>query len=95
MRQVLLLLKMCLISKKLTLACGPAMLALIFLSATNGLHEFTILNSLQGGIVDNTVRIDKPFIKIDVKDYLLDHLTGDFYRYYDKKWNPFINTGLH
>ena len=71
------------------------MLALIFLSATNGLHHFSILNGLQGGIVNNKIKIDKPFIKIDVKDYLLDHLTGDFYRYYDKKWNPFINTGLH
>jgi hypothetical protein len=45
--------------------------------------------------VNKQIKIDKPFIKLDSKDYLLDHLTGDFYRFFDKKWNPFINTGLH
>ena len=68
---------------------------LIFISATNGQHSFNILNGTDGGTVDHNVHIDKPRIRIEPKDYLLDDLTGDLYRYFDKKWNPFTNCGLH
>lgn len=95
MQYVLLLLKMCLIDHKLCLACGNAMQALIFISATNGEHSFQILNGKEGSLVNTQLKINKPLIRIDPKDYLLDHLTGDLYRYYDKCWHPFVNTGLH
>jgi len=40
MKFVNVFLKMCIISDKLTLACGNAFMCLIFSAATNGLYDF-------------------------------------------------------
>jgi hypothetical protein len=96
--KMLILLRMCLKTKKLLFASSFAMQALVFLSATNFERNIIIVNGNgKGGSIAELMNLDLDLAALRHHELFLDNVTGDLYSYnYDaNEWVPKANIGLH
>lgn len=97
---ILVLLRMCLKTRKMLFACGAAFLGLVFLCATNlEKGSLNVQNAKTGCFfsIDELKNINVNIKKIDASDVYVDNITGDIYSYsYETtNWQARGNIGIH
>jgi len=96
--KILILLRMCMKTKKILFASSFAMQALVFLSATNVERNVRVINGRgKGGKVADIMNISQSFESLKHEDLYLDNVTGDLYGYNHEtsEWVPKMNAGIH